>query len=259
MIEQIIFYNSNMLKGKKVLLTGATGGIGRAICELFIKNNAELFITDMLDSSLEKLTVELKEIKSDAKIAYCTCDLSNEDDIINLVKTANEQMNGIDVVIGNAGMNIDTLTLKMSSEQWQKVINVNLTANFILSRECVKLMLKKRYGRIINMASVVGLTGNIGQANYSASKGGLISMTKCFAQEYASRGITANCIAPGFIETPMTLAMSEEARKVIADKIPMKKYGQPIDVANACLFLASDMSGYITGEVLSVNGGLLMR
>ncbi len=248
-----------MLKGKKVLLTGATGGIGRAVCELFVKNDAELFITDTSESLLAELSDELKKIKLDAKIAYSVCDLSNRDSIVDLVKTANDQMGGVDVLIGNAGVNIDTLTLRMTDDQWQKVIDINLTANFVLSRECAKIMMKRRYGRIINMVSVVGLTGNVGQANYSASKGGLASMTKCFAQEYASRGITANCIAPGFIETPMTMKMTEEARKAIADKIPMKKYGQPIDVANACLFLSSDMASYITGETLSVNGGLLMR
>ena len=247
-----------MLSGKKVLITGATGGIGRAICELFLKNGAEIFITNITEQSLIEYKQELLNVFPNAKISYAVCNLSNKNDIVELVKNANDAMNGIDVVIGNAGMTLDCLTLRMTDDQWQKVIDVNLSANFILSRECAKIMMKQRFGRIINMASVVGLTGNIGQANYSASKAGLIAMTKCFALEYASRGITANCVAPGFIETPMTQAMTDEAKKALMDKIPMKKIGQPIDVANVCLFLASSMSSYITGETISVNGGVAM-
>ena len=247
-----------MLSGKKVLITGATGGIGRAICELFLKNGAEIFITNITEQSLVEYKQELLKVFPNAKISYAVCNLSNKNDIVELVKNANDAMKGIDVVIGNAGMTLDCLTLRMTDDQWQKVIDVNLSANFILSRECAKIMMKQRFGRIINMASVVGLTGNVGQANYSASKAGLIAMTKCFALEYASRGITANCVAPGFIETPMTQAMTDEAKKALMDKIPMKKIGQPIDVANVCLFLASSMSGYITGETISVNGGVAM-
>ena len=248
-----------MLTGKNVLITGATGGIGKAICKLFVKNNANLFITNVSEEPLIEFTKELTQLNRNINIFYKSCNLSNKEDIVNLVQEAQKKLTSIDVLIGNAGINIDTLTLRMSDEQWQNVIDVNLTANFILSRECAKIMMKKKFGRIINMASIIGITGNVGQANYSASKGGLIAMTKCFAQEYASRGITANCIAPGFIETPMTQKMSEEARKTLIDKIPMKKYGLPEDVANACLFFASNMSSYITGEVLSVNGGMLMR
>ena len=248
-----------MLTGKNVLITGATGGIGKAICKLFVKNNANLFITNVSEEPLIEFTKELTQLNRNINIFYQSCNLSNKEDIVNLVQEAQKKLTSIDVLIGNAGINIDTLTLRMSDEQWQNVIDVNLTANFILSRECAKIMMKKKFGRIINMASIIGITGNVGQANYSASKGGLIAMTKCFAQEYASRGITANCIAPGFIETPMTQKMSEEARKTLIDKIPMKKYGLPEDVANACLFFASNMSSYITGEVLSVNGGMLMR
>lgn len=260
----VVFLDDFMLlKGRKVLITGATGGIGRAICKIFLQNGAELFITNISQESLEQFASELnifgKENNIAVKVHYKSCDLCDKNAVAELVKTANNEMNGLDVSIGNAGMNIDTLTLRMTDEQWQKVLDVNLTANFILSRESAKIMMKQRYGRIINMASIVGITGNIGQANYSASKGGLIAMTKCFAQEYATRGITANCIAPGFIETPMTQAMSEEARKMMLEKIPMKKYGQPEDVAGACLFLASDLAKYITGEVISVNGGMLMR
>ena len=247
-----------MLKQKNVLITGATGGIGRAICELFVKNGANLFITNITEEPLIKLVDELKKINKNGKISYKVCNLSDKQEICELVNTANEELGGIDVVIGNAGITMDGLTIRMTEEQWQKVIDINLTANFILSRESAKIMMKKRYGRVINMASVVGIIGNVGQANYSASKGGLISMTKSFAQEFAGRGITFNCIAPGFIETPMTQAMTEEAKKITLEKIPMKKYGKPEDVANACLFLASDMAGYITGNVIKVDGGMVM-
>ena len=247
-----------LLENKKCLITGATGGIGRAICDTFLKNGAELFITNITQQSLMDYKEELLQKYPNAKINYKTCNLADKESIYELVKTANETMNGIDVLVGNAGMNIDNLTIKMTDEQWQKVIDVNLTANFILSRECIKIMIKKRYGKIVNMASVVGLTGNIGQVNYSASKSGLIAMTKCIAQEYASRNITANCVAPGFIDTPMTQAVSQEAKNIMFEKIPMKKLGSTTDVANAVLFLSSDLSSYITGETLSVNGGMLM-
>ena len=248
-----------LLENKKCLITGATGGIGRAICDTFLKNGAELFITNITQQSLIDYKEELLQKYPNAKINYKTCNLTEKESIYELVKTANETMNGIDVLVGNAGMNMDNLTIKMTDEQWQKVIDVNLTANFILSRECIKIMIKKHYGKIVNMASVIGLSGNIGQVNYSASKSGLIAMTKCIAQEYASRNITANCVAPGFIDTPMTQAMSQEAKNIVFDRIPMKKLGSTTDVANAVLFLSSDLSSYITGETLSVNGGMLMR
>ena len=247
-----------LLKDKKVLITGATGGIGRAICELFLKNGAELFITNVQEQSLSEYRQELLTIFPTARINYYTCDLSDKVAIPQLVEEANKTMGGIDVLIGNAGITIDTLTLRMSDEQWQKVLDINLSANFILSRECVKIMSKQHHGRIINITSIIGFAGNIGQANYAASKAGLVAMTKTFALEYASRGITANCIAPGFIETPMTQAMTEQARQQLSERIPMKKIGQPINVANACLFLASNMSDYITGTTIHVNGGMLM-
>ena len=247
-----------LLKDKKVLITGATGGIGRAICELFLQNGAELFITNIQEQSLSEYRQELLTIFPTARINYYTCDLSDKVAIPQLVEEANKTMGGIDILIGNAGITIDTLTLRMSDEQWQKVLDINLSANFILSRECVKIMSKQHHGRIINIASIIGFAGNIGQANYAASKAGLVAMTKTFALEYASRGITANCIAPGFIETPMTQAMTEQARQQLSERIPMKKIGQPINVANACLFLASNMSDYITGTTIHVNGGALM-
>lgn len=256
-----LFSSSNrlcMLSGKNVIITGASGGIGSAICELLVKNGANLYITDRNEERLEQLKQSLLQVNDKVKIFYSTCDLSDKAAIVNLVDTANKEMGGIDILVGNAGITADGLSIRMTDEQWQSVIDVNLTANFVLSRECAKIMMKRKFGRIINMASIVGLIGNAGQANYSASKAGLMAMTKTFAQEFATRGITANCIAPGFIETRMTQMLSEDVRKALIDKIPMKKYGEPIDIANAVLFLASDMGKYITGETISVNGGMLM-
>ena len=247
-----------MLSGKNVIITGASGGIGSAICELLVKNGANLFITDRSEERLEQLKQELLKVNSNVKIFYSTCDLSDKATIVELVEAANKEMGGIDILVGNAGMTADGLTIRMTDEQWQSVIDVNLTANFVLSRECVKIMMKRKFGRIINIASIVGLIGNAGQANYAASKAGLMAMTKTFAQEFASRGITANCVAPGFIETRMTQMLGEDVRKALIDKIPMRKYGEPVDIANAVLFLASDMGKYITGETISVNGGMLM-
>ena len=247
-----------MLKGKRVIITGAFGGIGRAICETMVKNGAELFLADRNNQLENEIKSSLLAINKNAKLHFGYYDLSNKEECVALVRQANEEMNGIDVIVGNAGLNLDGLTIRMTDEQWQKVIDIDLTANFILDRECAKIMMKQKYGRIINIASIIGLIGNIGQANYSSAKAGLIAMTKCFAQEFASRGITANCIAPGFIETAMTKAMTDEARKAITDKIPVKRYGTPQDVANSVLFLASELADYITGETISVNGGLVM-
>lgn len=248
-----------LLKGKKALITGATGGIGKAICETFVKNGAELFITGSREEALKELADELKSQVEGAVVKFKAFSLGELKTAEELVKTANEELDGIDILVGNAGLNLDTLAIRMDNEKWQKVIDVNLSTNFVLSRECVKIMMKRRWGRIINMASIIGLIGNIGQANYSASKAGIIAMTKCIAQECASRGITANCIAPGFIDTPMTQKMPEEAKKMMISRIPLGRYGTPQDIANTALFLASDLSSYITGETISVNGGMLMN
>ncbi len=248
-----------MLKNKKCLITGATGGIGKSICELFIKNGAELFITSQNNEKLECFCDELKRKYNNA-IIYCKdCNLNNKEEIVELVKEANNKMNGIDIFVGNAGMTKDSLSVQMTIEAWEDVININLTANFILCREIIKIMLKQKSGKIVNISSLIGITGNIGQANYSASKAGLIAMTKSIAFEYATKGITANCVAPGFIDTPMTEKMSKNIKDEILSKIPMKKYGNSLDVANAVLFLSSNMSDYITGETICVNGGLLMK
>lgn len=251
-----------MLTGKKCLITGATGDIGVAICRVFIQNNAELFITGTNTERLQRVVDEIivssaKNRDKMPKINYLKCNLNNKDEILKLIENANETMNGIDVLVCNAGITNDCLIVKMKDEQWQKVLDINLTANFFLIRECLKIMMKQKGGKIVNIASMVGLTGNVGQANYSASKAGLIALTKTIALEYASKGITANCIAPGFIETKMTNKMTDEKRNEVLNKIPLKVYGRPVDIANTALFLASSLSNYITGETVNVNGGLL--
>ena len=253
-----------MLTGKKCLITGATGDIGMAICQVFVQNNAELFITGTNTEKLQKMVDEriVSTIKNGGKmpkINYLKCDLNNKAEIMELVKQANAVMGGIDVLVCNAGMTDDCLIVKMKDEQWQKVLDINLTANFFLIRECLKIMMKQKDGKIVNIASMVGLTGNVGQANYSASKAGLIALTKTIALEYAKKGITANCIAPGFIDTAMTKKLSHDVKQNIVENIPLKSYGAPVDVANTALFLASALSNYITGETINVNGGLLMQ
>lgn len=251
-----------MLTGKKCLITGATGDIGVAICQVFIQNNAELFITGTNTERLQRVVDEIivssaKNRDKMPKINHLKCNLNNKDEILKLIENANETMNGIDVLVCNAGITNDCLIVKMKDEQWQKVLDINLTANFFLIRECLKIMMKQKGGKIVNIASMVGLTGNVGQANYSASKAGLIALTKTIALEYASKGITANCIAPGFIETKMTNEMTNDKRNEVLNKIPLKAYGRPVDIANTALFLASSLSNYITGETVNVNGGLL--
>ena len=251
-----------MLTGKKCLITGATGGIGTAICQVFAKNNAELFITgtklEALQNAAEKIVSVNNNNNKEPKVNYYKCDLGNKAEILELVKQANIVMGGIDVLVCNAGIADDSLMIRMKDEQWQKVLDINLTANFFLIRECLRIMIKQS-GKIINISSMVGLTGNIGQANYSASKAGLIALTKTIALEYASKGITANCIAPGFIDTAMTKKLSNDMKQNIIKNIPLKSYGKPIDVANTALFLASYLSNYITGETINVNGGLLIE
>ena len=252
-----------MLTGKRCIITGATGDIGSVICQVFAKNNAELFITgtklEALKKTTEKIIVSVNNNNNqEPKVNYYQCDLSNKVETMELVKQANAVMGGIDVLVCNAGITDDSLMIKMKDEQWQNVLDVNLTANFLLIRECLKVMIKQKCGKIINISSMVGLTGNVGQANYSASKAGLIALIKTIALEYAQKGITANCIAPGFIDTAMTKKLPNDIKQNIVKNIPVNSYGKPVDVANVALFLASSLSDYITGETINVNGGLFM-
>lgn len=242
-------------EGKTVLITGATGGIGRSICKLFQKQGAQLAI---VGRDINKLNDFKQKELPDGDVKVYAVDLSNENNIADLVEKVEADCGKIDVLINNAGITQDNLSLKISSEAWHKVLDTNLTSSFLLSKAVLPCMLKHRFGRIINMTSIVGVIGNAGQTNYAASKAGLIGMSKSMALEIASRGITVNCLAPGFIKTPMTDVLPEKAKEKLLDNIPMAKMGDPEDVANAAVFLASDEAGYITGQTIHVNGGMAM-
>ncbi len=241
------------LKDKKVLLTGASGGIGHSIAEVFSKAGAIVGLAARNEEKLQSLASSLKNKSYIFKI-----DLSNLESLETFIDEADKTMDGIDILICNAGITKDTLSMKMKTGDFQEVIDVNLTSTFILNRDAAKKMMRRKYGRIINMTSIVGVLGNPGQANYCASKAGMIGMTKSIAQEYASRGITINCIAPGFIKTPMTDILNDDQKAVMLAKIPEGKFGEPKDIANTAIFLASDEAGYITGQTIHVNGGMLM-
>ncbi|MDR3078601.1 MAG: 3-oxoacyl-[acyl-carrier-protein] reductase, partial [Rickettsiales bacterium] len=243
-------------ENQKVLITGATGGIGRAISLLFARGGAVVGLCGRDSGRLEKLLDEPETERG--KLFSFPCDLGgNAEQIEKLFSTVDGEMGAPDILICNAGMTKDTLSLRMSAEDFGEVIDVNLRATFILNREALKRMMRARYGRIINIGSVVGLMGNAGQANYAASKAGIMGLTKSLALEFANRGITVNCVAPGFIETPMTDKLNEAQRAKILSNIPTARLGQPEDVANAIAFLARKESGYITGQTIHVNGGLL--
>jgi 3-oxoacyl-[acyl-carrier protein] reductase len=241
------------LNGKKALITGATGGIGGAIAKSFYGAGASLAISG---SRQEKLEVFAGEIG--AGVMPIACDLSDLANVDALIKNAEEKLAGLDVLVCNAGVTRDNLALRMKDEEWQQVIDVNLTASFRLARAAIKGMLKRRSGRIIFITSVVGWTGNAGQANYCASKAGLTGMAKSLAHEVASRGITINCIAPGFIATNMTDALNDEQKAKISGNIPLGRMGSAEDIASGALYLASDAGNYITGQTLHINGGLYM-
>ena len=241
------------LTGKTALLTGASGGIGAAIAKALHDAGATIAISGTRIETLDKVKAAVGE-----RVFILPCNLSNAVDVEKLVPAAEVALGGVDILVNNAGITRDGLAMRMKDEDWQAVIDVNLTANFRLSRAAVKLMMRKRFGRIINITSVVGVTGNPGQANYVASKAGLIGMTKSLAQELATRNITANCIAPGFIASPMTDVLNDKQKEAILGRIPAGRMGGPTDIAAAVVYLASDEAGYVTGQTLHVNGGMAM-
>ena len=241
------------LIGKTALITGASGGIGAAIAKALYEAGAVIAISGTRVEVLQQLKDEIGE-----GVHILPCNLSSAEDVEKLVPAAEAALGGLDILVNNAGITKDGLAMRMKDEDWQSVIDVNLTANFRLSRAAMKLMMKKRWGRIINITSIVGVTGNPGQANYVASKAGLIGMTKSLAQELASRNVTVNCIAPGFIATPMTDALNEKQKEVILGRIPAGRMGGPGDIASAVVYLASQEAGYVTGQTLHVNGGMAM-
>ena len=239
-------------KDKKVLITGATGGIGKEIVKKFVSLKANILATGTKTEKLEALKKEFPNIN------VLKFDISEQSKINEFIENASSQLTGLDVLINNAGINKDNLSLRMTDEEWKKVIDVNLGSTFLLCKYGIKKMLKNKYGRIVNITSVVGHTGNVGQANYTASKSGIIGFSKSLALEYAKKNININCVSPGFIETNMTSKIDEKFKEQIISKIPSNKLGKPEDVANVVGFLSSDLSNYITGETIHVNGGMYL-
>lgn len=241
------------LSGKKALITGASGGIGGEIAKALVAAGASVAISGTRVEALEALNAELGGV---AKIL--PCNLTDGAAVDALPGQAEAALGGLDILVCNAGVTKDGLAMRMKDDDWQAVIDINLTATFRLNRAVLKPFMKQRAGRIINISSVVAVMGNPGQANYCASKAGMIGMSKSLAAEVASRGITINCVAPGFIQTAMTDALNPDQQKRITDNIPAQRFGQPADVAAGVVFLASDAATYITGQTLHINGGLLM-
>jgi 3-oxoacyl-[acyl-carrier protein] reductase len=241
------------LTGKSALVTGASGGIGADIARVLHAAGATVGLSGTRIEPLEVLATELG-----SRAHVLPCNLSNPEDVEGLVKRATDAMGAVDILVNNAGITRDGLAMRMSDDDWQSVIDVNLTAAFRLCRAAIRGMMKARWGRIINISSVVGRAGNAGQANYAASKGGLVALSKSLAEEVASRGITVNCVAPGFIETAMTDKLNEAQRATILASVPAGRMGTPQEIAAAVLYLASQEAAYVTGATLHVNGGMDM-
>ena len=239
-------------KNKKILITGATGGIGKALVKKFASLEGSVLATGTKTEKLEALKKEFSNIN------ILKFDISDHSKIEEFVENVSSQLNGLDVLVNNAGINVDNLSLRMKDEEWKKVIEVNLGSTFFLCKYAIKKMLKNKYGRIVNITSVVGHTGNLGQANYAASKAGINGMSKSLAIEYAKKNITINCVSPGFIQSKMTDNIVESIKAVLTSRIPMAKLGTGEDVSNTVAFLSSDAASYITGQTIHVNGGMYM-
>ena len=241
------------LRNKRVIVTGATGGIGNSIVKSFVENEAIVLATGTNNDKLENLKNNYN------KIHTCKFDISKHENIEKFITDSLNILNGApDILINNAGITRDNLSLRMSEKEWNEVIQINLTSTFLLCKYSLKKMIKNKYGKIINITSVVGHTGNVGQANYAASKSGIIGFSKSLALEYAKKNININCISPGFIETKMTDKIDPKFKELIISKIPSNRLGSPKDVANAVMFLSSDLANYITGETIHVNGGMYL-
>jgi len=241
------------LTGKTALITGATGGIGAGIARALHGQGATVALSGTRREVLDALAAELKE-----RVHVLPCDLADKDAVEALVPAAEDKMQKLDILVANAGVTRDNLFVQLKDEDWDFVLAINLTATFRLTRAAVARMMRRRYGRIIGITSIVGVTGNPGQTNYTASKAGMIGMMKSVAAEYAKRNVTANCIAPGLIATPMTEKLNDKQREAILARVPAGKLGTPADVAAAAVYLASDEAGYVTGQTLHVNGGMTM-
>ena len=241
------------LEKKNIIVTGASGGIGSAIIKKLSEAGANILASGTRIEKLEELKKNFENIK------ILRFDISQSDKIEEFIENATSELGGsLDGMVNNAGITQDNLAIRMSLDEWQKVININLTSTFLMSKFSIKKMLKNKYGKIVNITSVVGHTGNLGQANYTASKAGIVAMSKSLAIEYAKKNININCVSPGFIKTAMTDKIDDKFKEVIISKIPSARLGEPEDIANAVLFLSSDQSDYINGETLHVNGGMYM-
>ena len=240
------------LKDKKVLITGATGGIGHSLVKKFYELGAAVLATGTNENKLNQLQKEFKNIK------IKPFKLDQHAEIEKFIDTCHSELGAIDILINNAGITLDSLSIRLTDENWKKVIDINLTSTFLMCKQTIKKMLKNKQGKIINITSVVVHTGNVGQANYTASKAGIVAMSKSLAIEYAKKNININCISPGFISTAMTNQIDEKYKEAIIAKIPSNRLGKPEDIANAVTFLSSDQSDYINGETLHVNGGMYL-
>ena len=240
------------IEKKNIIVTGASGGIGNSIVEKLNECGANILASGTKIEKLEGLKNKFNNVK------ILKFDISQSEKIEEFIENASNELGGLDCIVNNAGITQDNLAIRMSLEEWKNVININLTSTFLMSKYAIKKMLKNKKGKIINITSVVGHTGNLGQTNYTASKGGIIAMSKSLATEYAKKNINVNCISPGFIKTAMTDKIDEKFKEIIISKIPSARLGEPEDIANAVLFLASAQSDYINGETLHVNGGMYM-
>ena len=240
------------LKDKKVIITGATGGIGYSLVKKFSDLGSKIIASGTNEDKLKNLQNEFKDIQTEK------FKLEEHKNIEKFIETASEKLGGLDILVNNAGINLDSLSIRLTEENWKKVLDINLTSTFLMCKFAIKRMLKNKYGKIINITSIVGHTGNLGQANYSASKAGIVAFSKSLAIEYAKKNININCVSPGFIKTEMTDKINEEYKKMLINKIPSGDLGTGEDVSNCVVFLASDMAKYINGETIHVNGGMYM-
>ena len=240
------------LKNKKVLITGATGGIGYSLVQKFSKSGSIILATGTKDEKLNNLKKEFNNIEIEK------FQLDQHQNIEDFIETVHKKLGGLDILINNAGITLDNLSIRLTEENWKKVLDINLTSTFLMCKSAIKKMLKNKSGKIINITSIVGHTGNLGQANYSASKAGIVAFSKSLAIEYAKKNINVNCVSPGFIKTEMTDKINEDFKKILISKIPSGDLGTGDDVSNCVAFLASDMANYINGETIHVNGGMYM-
>ena len=240
------------LKNKKVIITGATGGIGKSLVKKFSEGGSKILATGTNEEKLNNLKSDFKEIQIQK------FNLAEHSKIESFIESANNKLGGLDILINNAGINLDSLTIRLTEENWKKVLDINLTSTFLMCKSALKKMIKNKSGKIINITSIVGHTGNFGQANYSASKAGIVAFSKSLALEYAKKNININCVSPGFIKTEMTDKIPDEYKKMLINKIPAGDLGTGEDVSNCVAFLASDMADYINGETIHVNGGMYM-